>query len=130
MKNNDIELDEHKGEVPVLITFAYYTKGDVEYDGEDTLAFWVTEEQYEKIQEYNAHPWAYFIGVMINLEMPRINKMVEEEVSEYAYHIFVMQIELDDGDDDEYDDEYDDDYCEQDESDGVNTHYIDEDLPF
>ena len=27
MKNNDTELNEHKGEVPVLITFAYHTKG-------------------------------------------------------------------------------------------------------
>ncbi len=126
MKNNDIELDEHKGEVPVLITFAFHTKGDKEYDGEDTLPFWVTEEEYEKIQDYYAHPWAHFIGVMINHEMPRINKMVVDAVSEYAFNIFIEQIELDDGDGDEYDN----DYREQDETNDDMTNYVDEDLPF
>ena len=126
MKNNDTELNEHKGEVPVLITFAYHTKGDEVYDGEDTLPFWITEEEYEKIQDYYAHPWAHFIGVMINHEMPRINKMVVDAVSEYAFNIFIEQIELDDGDGDEYDN----DYREQDETNDDMTNYIDEDLPF
>ena len=127
MKNNDIELDEHKGEVPVLITFAYHTTiGDKVYDGVDTLPFWVTEEEYEKIQDYYAHPWAHFIGVMINHEMPRINKMVVDAVSEYAFNIFIEQIELDDGDGDEYDN----DYREQDETNDDRTQYVNEDLPF
>jgi len=126
MKNNDTELNEHKGEVPVLITFAYHTKGDEVYDGEDTLPFWITEEEYEKIQDYYAHPWAHFIGVMINHEMPRINKMVVDAVSEYAFNIFIEQIELDDGDGDEYDN----DYREQDETNDDMTNYVDEDLPF
>ena len=126
MKNNDTELNEHKGEVPVLITFAYHTKGDEVYDGEDTLPFWITEEEYEKIQDYYAHPWAHFIGVMINHEMPRINKMVVDAVSEYAFNIFIEQIELDDGDGDEYDN----DYREQDETNDDRTQYVDEDLPF
>ena len=128
MKNNDTELNEHKGEVPVLITVAYHTKGDEVYDGEDTLPFWITEEEYEKIQDYYAHPWAHFIGVMINHEMPRINKMVVDAVSEYAFNIFIEQIELDDGDGDG--DEYDNDYREQDETNDDRTHYVDEDLPF
>ena len=120
MKNNDTELNEHKGEVPVLITFAYHTKGDEVYDGEDTLPFWITEEEYEKIQDYYAHPWAHFIGVMINHEMPRINKMVVDAVSEYAFNIFIEQIELDDGDGDEYDN----DYREQDETNDDMTNYV------
>lgn len=109
MKNKDIELGEHKGEVPVMITFAFHTKGDEEYDGKDTVPFWVTEEEYKKIQDYYAHPWAHFIGVMINHEMPRIKKMVEEAVSEYASNIFIEQIELDERDEDDVD------CCEQDE---------------
>lgn len=129
MKNNEIKLDDHKGEVPVLITFAYHFEnednGD-EYDGEETKSFRVTEEEYEKIQDYYAHPWAHYIGVMINHEMPRINKMVEEAAPENVYHIFILQIELDDRDDDECDDEN----CEQDESNDAGTRYVDEDLPF
>ena len=63
---------------------------------------------------------------MINHEMPRINKMVVDAVSEYAFNIFIEQIELDDGDGDEYDN----DYREQDETNDDRTHYVDEDLPF
>ena len=65
---------------------------------------------------------------MINHEMPRINKMVVDAVSEYAFNIFIEQIELDDGDGDG--DEYDNDYREQDETNDDRTHYVDEDLPF
>ena len=98
MENNGLE--EHKGEVPVLITFAYYTKGDEVYDGEDTVPFGVTEEEYEKILDYYAHPYAHYIGVMINFKLPRIKQMVEDEVSWYADDIFIEKIELDESDED------------------------------
>ena len=52
--------------------------------------------------------------------------MVVDAVSEYAFNIFIEQIELDDGDGDEYDN----DYREQDETNDDRTHYVDEDLPF
>ena len=54
--------------------------------------------------------------------------MVVDAVSEYAFNIFIEQIELDDGDGDG--DDYDNDYREQDETNDDRTHYVDEDLPF
>ena len=91
----DIELEEHEGEVPVLITFAYCDLEEIG-DGSSTEPFWVTEEEFKKIQDYYAHPYAHYIGVMINHELPRITQMVEKEVSWYAKDIFIEQIVLND----------------------------------
>ena len=57
MENDHLELEEHKGEVPVLITFAYHGLEEIG-DGRNTEPFWVTIEEYMKIQEYYAQPYA------------------------------------------------------------------------
>ena len=93
---NNYGIGEHKREVPVLITFAFTCD---EGDGQSTERFRITEEEYVNILDYYAHPYAHYIGVMINSELPRIKQMVEDEVSWYADDIFIERIELDESED-------------------------------
>ena len=63
-------------------------------DREDSVFFWATEEEYRKFEEYNANPWAHYIGLMIRMRMPEFQKRVEKAVEEYAIDIFISDIRL------------------------------------
>ena len=58
-------------------------------DREDSVFFWATEEEYRKFEEYNANPWAHYIGLMIRMRMPEFQKRVEKAVEDYAMDIFI-----------------------------------------
>ena len=97
--NNDMSVQEREGQVVVKVSFMFH---DLECigDGEDSIFFWATEEEYRKFEEYNEKPWAHYIGVMINLHMPEFVKRVAEAVSDYAIDVFISDIRLYDPDED------------------------------
>ena len=130
--NNDMNIQEREGQVVVKVTFMFH---DLELigDGEDSVFFWATEEEYRKFEEYNANPWAHYIGLMIRMRMPEFQKRVEKAVEDYAMDVFISDIRLYDPDVDGdlvYEDgdllysEYDimnDDYYDDFEEDEVNA---------
>ena len=91
--NNEMSVQEREGQVVVKVTFMFH---DLELigDGEDSVFFWVTEEEYRKFEEYNANPWAHYIGLMIRMRMPEFQKRVEKAVEDYAMDVFISEIEL------------------------------------
>lgn len=95
--NNDMSVQDRKGQVVVKVTFMFH---DLELigDGEDSIFFWATEDEYRKFEEYNANPWAHYIGLMIRMQMPTFQKRVEEAVSDYAMDVFISEIGLYDPD--------------------------------
>ena len=95
--NNDMNIQEREGQVVVKVTFMFH---DLECigDGEDSVFFWATKEEYHKFEEYNEKPWAHYIGVMINLHMPEFARRVAEAVSYYAMDVFISDIRLYDPD--------------------------------
>ncbi len=80
--------------IPVSISFYFH---DLECigDGEASEVFWISKDDYLKIEEYYSKPWAQFIGVMINLQMPELKRMVEERVSGYAMDVFISHVTCD-----------------------------------
>ena len=97
--NNEMNIQEREGQVVVKVTFMFH---DLELigDGEDSIFFWATEEEYRKFEEYNANPWAHYIGLMIRMHMPEFQKRVEKAVEDYAMDVFISEIELYDPDKD------------------------------
>ena len=97
--NNDMSVQEREGQVVVKVSFMFH---DLECigDGEDSIFFWATEEEYRKFEEYNEKTWAHYIGVMINLHMPEFVRRVAEAVSDYAIDVFISDIRLYDPDED------------------------------
>ena len=95
--NNDMNMQEREGQVVVKVTFMFH---DLELigDGEDSVFFWATEEEYRKFEEYNANPWAHYIGLMIRMRMPEFQKRVEKAVEDYAMDVFISDIRLYDPD--------------------------------
>lgn len=95
--NNDMSVQEREGQVVVKVTFMFH---DLELigDGEDSVFFWTTEEEYRKFEEYNANPWAHYIGLMIRMRMPEFQKRVEKAVEDYAMDVFISDIRLYDPD--------------------------------
>ena len=95
--NNDVSVQDREGQVVVKVTFMFH---DLELigDGEDSIFFWATEDEYRKFEEYNANPWAHYIGLMIRMQMPEFQKRVEEAVKDYAIDVFISEIELYDPD--------------------------------
>lgn len=89
--NNDMSAQEREGQVVVKVTFMFH---DLELigDGEDSAFFWATEEEYRKFEEYNDKPWAHYIGVMINLQMPEFMRRFAAAVSDYATDVFISEI--------------------------------------
>lgn len=120
-------IEEHEGMVPVVISFFYYDLESL-LDGEDQGIFWITEDEYKKVEKYNAHPFAHHIGV---LRFPRITHMVETMVSHYASNIFFSDIRL--AEDEDFDDIWDygifseDDYAVPKDSNEVDRSMLDED---
>ena len=96
MENKNFVFAEQKNEIPVVITYAY-NYADIA-DGRDDMLCWVTEEEYKKIQAYYAHPYAHYIGVMINFELPRIKEMVQDQVGENVKDVFIEEIRMADED--------------------------------
>ena len=94
---NEMSVQERAGQVVVKVTFMFH---DLELigDGEDSVFFWATEEEYRKFEEYNKKPWAHYIGVMINLQMPEFLMRVANAVSDYATDVFISDIRLYDPD--------------------------------
>ena len=79
--------------IPVSITFFYHDfEGN---DGEESEVFWISKEDYIKIENYYVKPYAHYIGAMINFDMPQIKTMVEERACHYATNIFISKIECD-----------------------------------
>lgn len=95
--NNELSVQNREGQVVVKVTFMFH---DLELigDGETSIFFWATEDEYHKFEEYNAKPWAHYIGVMINFQMPEFQKRVAEAVSDYARDVFISEIKLYDPD--------------------------------
>ena len=95
--NNDMSMQEREGQVVVKVTYMFH---DLELigDGEDSVFFWATEEEYRKFEEYNANPWAHYIGLMIRMRMPEFQKRVEKAVEDYAMDVFISDIRLYDPD--------------------------------
>ena len=95
--NNDMSVQEREGQVVVKVSFMFH---DLELigDGEDSVFFWATEEEYRKFEEYNANPWAHYIGLMIRMRMPEFQKRVEKAVEDYAMDVFISDIRLYDPD--------------------------------
>ena len=95
--NNEMSVQEREGQVVVKVTFMFH---DLELigDGEDSIFFWATEEEYRKFEEYNANPWAHYIGIMIRMRMPEFQKRVEKAVEDYAMDVFISDIRLYDPD--------------------------------
>ena len=95
--NNEMNVQEREGQVVVKVTFMFH---DLELigDGEDSIFFWATEEEYRKFEEYNEKPWTLYIGVMINLQMPEFLMRVAKAVSGYATDVFISEIRLYDPD--------------------------------
>ena len=95
--NDETSVQEREGQVVVKVTFMFH---DLELigDGEDSVFFWATEEEYRKFEEYNANPWAHYIGLMIRMHMPEFQKRVEKAVEDYAMDVFISEIELYDPD--------------------------------
>lgn len=95
--NNEMDVQEREGQVVVKVTFMFH---DLELigDGEDSIFFWATEEEYRKFEEYNANPWAHYIGLMIRMRMPEFQKRVEKAVEDYAMDVFISDIRLYDPD--------------------------------
>lgn len=95
--NNEMSIQEREGQVVVKVSFKFH---DLELigDGEDSVFFLATEEEYRKFEEYNEKPWAHDIGVMINLQMPEFVQRVSEAVSDYATDVFISDIRLYDPD--------------------------------
>ena len=91
MVEKNFELRNLEDEVPVLITFAWHDQEGT--GGESTEPFFITKEEYEKFQAYY-DSYAHYIGVMINNEMPRIRKMIEEDYY-YLRDIFILDIVYD-----------------------------------
>ena len=91
--NNDMSVQERDGQVVVKVEFMYH---DLELigDGETSIFFWATEDEYRQFEEYNENPWAHYIGVMINMRMPEFKKRVEEAVKDYAIDVFISSIRL------------------------------------
>ena len=94
---NDMSVQEREGQVVVKVTFMFH---DLELigDGEDSVFFGATEEEYRKFEEYNANPWAHYIGLMIRMRMPEFQKRIEKAVEDYAMDVFISEIELYDPD--------------------------------
>ena len=67
-------------------------------DGLHSIYFWATEDEYRKFEEYNANPWAHYIGLMIRMRMPEFQKRVEKAVEDYAMDVFISDIRLYDPD--------------------------------
>ena len=95
--NNEMSVQEREGQVVVKVTFMFH---DLELigDGEDSVFFWATEEEYRKFEEYNKKPWAHYIGLMIRFQMHDFQRRVEEAVSSYAMDVFISDIRLYDPD--------------------------------
>ena len=116
---------EETSMVPVEISFQYHDLECIS-DCDTSEKFWISEEDYQKVEEYYVNPDAHYIGVMINTKMPHIRKMVEEKVAYYAMDIFITYIRKIDPDEMYEEDDYDD------ESNNDNQKYSDpgDDLPF
>ena len=95
--NKDLSVQNREEQVVVKVTFMFH---DLELigDGEDSVFFWATEEEYRKFEEYNANPWAHYIGLMIRMRMPGFQKRVEKAVEDYAMDVFISDIRLYDPD--------------------------------
>lgn len=95
--NNDMSVQDREGQVVVKVTFMFH---DLELigDGLSSIYFWATEDEYRQFEEYNANPWAHYIGLMIRMHMPEFQKRVEDAVKDYAIDVFISEIELYDPD--------------------------------
>ena len=95
--NNDMSVLEREGQVVVKVEFMFH---DLELigDGLHSIYFWATEDEYRKFEEYNANPWAHYIGLMIRMRMPEFQKRVEKAVEYYAMDVFISDIRLYDPD--------------------------------
>ena len=86
--NNDMSMQEREGQVVVKVEFMFH---DLELIGDG-------EDSYRKFEEYNANPWAHYIGLMIRMRMPEFQKRVEKAVEDYAMDVLISDIRLYDPD--------------------------------
>ena len=84
--NDYMGVQEREGQVVVRVSYV-----DDE-DGEYSVFFWISDRDYSKIEEYNIHPWAHHIGVMINFYMPEFYDKVDKAV--VSTGIFITEVRL------------------------------------
>ena len=93
--------EEEIEDVTVIISFAYHDLEQIA-DGDDEAPFFISKDEWKKIEEYYAKPWGHYIGIMINLEMPKLKERFCEEVSSWATDVFITNVRLYDPEKDSY----------------------------